>query len=255
MDISNLSKIILDYAEKKDFITDSEILFCINKCYPNFNISFKNIVISMLMEDKIIYSYDLNKYKIYKEKIAYIPYRNEIIEKKLIKYLENKQIQISYFDSAFYNSFSTLQSVKNYLFIGVQSYAINYLIDKIEKDNRKAITSNDLSKLRKLFSGIDFDFDYVIKSINVDTPLFKKENALFVYPKLETLLVDLISDKTLNDMYSSQIENIYTNAFNNYAIKINTLFRYADKKGVKNQILSLLEFIDFNIERGEFNYD
>lgn len=145
--------------------------------------------------------------------------------------------------------------MKNYLFVGIESYAVNYLIDKIEKDNKKAITSNDLAKLKKLFSGINLNFDYVIKTINIDTPLYKKRNSTFYYPKLETLLVDLITDKTLSNLYSSEIENIYVNALKEYTVKINTLLRYADKKGVKDKIKSLLEFIDFNIERGEFNYD
>ena len=145
--------------------------------------------------------------------------------------------------------------MKTYLFIGVESYAVNYLLDRIEKDNKKAITSSDFIKLRKLFSGIEFDFNFVVKTINVDTPLFKKKSDVFCYPRLETLLVDIIADKFLFDLYSSEIENIYKNALKKYAIKINRLLRYADKKGVKAKIMSLLEYIDFNIKRGEFNYD
>ncbi|MDD7715502.1 MAG: hypothetical protein PUJ84_06325, partial [Mollicutes bacterium] len=78
---------------------------------------------------------------------------------------------------------------------------------------------------------------------------------IFCYPKLETLLVDLVTDKLLLDLYSSEIENIFINAFKKYAIKVNRLLRYADKKGAKEKIIKLLEYIDFNIERGEFNYD
>ena len=129
------------------------------------------------------------------------------------------------------------------------------MLDKIEKDHKKVIASADLAKLRKLFSGIEFGFDYVLKTINEDTPLFKKRDDIFCYPKLETLLVDLVTDKLLLDLYSSEIENIYINAFKKYAIKVNRLLRYADKKGAKEKIIKLLEYIDFNIERGEFNYD
>lgn len=255
MDLSRLSKIILDCAEERDFITDSEIVSFAKQCYPNFNSSFKNILIAMLMEDKIIYSYDLNIYKTYKNRKEFIPYQNKAVEKQLLNYLGDKQLEISYFSSSFYNSLSSLQSMKTYLFIGVESYAVNYLLDRIEKDNKKAIISSDFIKLRKLFSGIEFDFDFVIKTINVDTPLFKKKSVAFCYPRLETLLVDIIADKFLFDLYSSEIENIYKNALKKYAIKINRLLRYADKKGVKAKIRSLLECIDFNIKRGEFNYD
>lgn len=255
MDISKLSKIILDYGNKKDFISDAEILSFAKECYPNFNPSFKNILISMLMEDKVIYSYDRNTYKVYRDRKEFICYENEAIEKQLIKYISDKQLKVSYFDSSIFNSLSSLQSIKSYIFVGVESYAVNYLLDKMEKSNKKTITTNDLAKLRKLFSGVHFDFDYVIKTINVDTPLFKKRSDYFYYPKLETLLVDLFADKTLYNLYSSEIENIYINAFRGYAIKINTIFRYAEKKGVKEKIMSLLDYISFDIKRGEFNYD
>ncbi|MBQ7995951.1 MAG: hypothetical protein IJ247_07070 [Bacilli bacterium] len=255
MGIERLSKIVLKYAEKKDYITDSEILSFARRCYPGFNTSFKNIVISMLMQEKVIYSYNLNQYKAYGKRKDFVPYKSTIVEKQLFSYTGDKELKISYFDSSIYNSLSSLQSMKNYLFIGVESYAVNYLVDKIEKSGKKAISSNDLSKLRKLFSGIEFDFDYVVKTINEDTPLFKEKGNCFCQPRLETLLVDIVSDKTLNDLYSSEIESIYFNAFKGYAIKINRLFRYAEKKGCKDKIKSLLEYIDFDVERGEFNYD
>lgn len=255
MNISSLSKIILDYGEKNDFITGDDILSFIKKCYPNFNCSYKNIIIAMLMNEKIIYAYDLNVYKTFKKRIEFIPYQNKALESQLEKFIKDKNIIISYFNSSFYNSLSSLQSINNYLFLGVESYAVNYLVNQIEKNNKKVVLSNDLAKLRKLLSDLNHNFDYVVKTINVDTPLFKKKSNVFYYPKIETLLVDLLSDKTLRDLYSSEIENIYLNALNEYAIKINTLLRYANKKGIKQKIISLLEYINFDIKRGEFNYD
>ena len=255
MDINAISNKIKKYAEGRDYVTDKEIFSLAKECYPNFNSSFKNILISTLMDEGVIYSYNLHIYKIYGKRNEFIPYQDKDTEKRLIKYLGDKQIKISYFASSLFNSLSSLQSMKTYLFVGVESYAINYLLDKIEKDNKKVIASTDLAKIRKLFSGIELGFDYVLKTINVDTPLFKKRDDIFCYPKLETLLVDLVTDKLLSDLYSSEIENIYINAFKKYAIKINRLLRYASKKGVKEKIIELLEYIDFNIERGEFNYD
>ena len=255
MDIKNLSKIILDYAKSRDFITDSEILMLAKRCYPSFNSSFKNILIAVLMAEKVIYCYDFHVYKVYGTRKQFVPYKNMMVEKRLLRYLTDKQLRASYFDSSFFNSLSSLQSMRSYLFVGVESHALNYIMDKMAKDNKKAITSNDLARLRKLFPEIQFDFDYVLKTINEDTPLFKKKSKVFCYPKLETLLVDLITDKTLSDLYSSEIENIYINAFNEYVIKINRLTRYADKKGVKEKLMHLLEYIDFDIKKGEFKYD
>ena len=63
MDINNLSKIILEYSKNRDFITDTEIIALTKTSYPDFNESFKNILISMLMNKKVIYSYNFNIYK------------------------------------------------------------------------------------------------------------------------------------------------------------------------------------------------
>ena len=251
MDINAISKKIKEYAEGRDYVTDREIFSLAKECLPNFNSSFKNILISMLMGEGVIYSYNLHIYKIYGKRNEFIPYQDIDVERRLIKYLGDKQIKISYFVSSLFNSLSSLQSMKTYLFVGAESYAINYLLDKIEKDNKKVIASTDLAKLRKLFPGIELGFDYVLKTINEDTPLFKKRNDIFCYPKLETLLVDLVTDKLLLDLYSSEIENIYINAFKKYAIKINRLLRYADKKGAKEKIFKFIQYIDFNIERGK----
>lgn len=255
MDISTLSRIIIDYAKRRDFITDSDIVSLAKQHYRDFNDSYKSILIQKLVDSKAIYCYDINIYKAYRNREEFVPYQNALVEKQLLKYFKNKQLSISYFDSSFYNSLSSLQSMKSYLIVGIESYAVDYLIDKIEKDKKKVITTTDLAKLRRLFSGIEFDFDYVIKTINVDTPLFKKRSDTFCYPKLETLLVDLVTDKVLSDLYSSEIVNIYINALTEYAIKINTLLRYADKKGAKEKIKTLLKNIDFDIKRGEFSYD
>ena len=255
MNTNILSKIILEFAEKKDFLTDSEIVLLAKKCDPDFNPLFKNILIASLMEAKIIYAYNLSRYKLYKERKEFVPYQDIEVERQLSTYIEDKHLKISYFHSSFYNSLSSLQIIKSYLFVCVESYAVDFLVDKVKKDNKKVITSNDLAKLRKLFSGIEFDFDFVIKTINIDTPLSKKQNKSFWYPKIETLLVDLISEKTLYDLYSSEIENIYINAFKQYAIKMNRLLRYAEKKGCKDKIKCLLKSINFNIERGEFDFD
>lgn len=253
MDIRTISNAVLSRANSKDVIFYPEIVEIIKSLYPGFNEDYKNIVIKQLRDSGIIYSYDTGKYKAYKNRKPFVFARNEEIEKQLSFYRGDKDFSISYFDSSFFNKLCSLQSTKSYLFIGVEYYVVNYLSDRMEKDKKNVIVTNDLAKLRKFYSGIDFDFDYVIKTINIDTPLVDGEDSVFRYPKIETLLVDLLSDKTLKDLYSFEIETIYRNAFKRYAIKINTLLRYAEKKGVVDHIRYILLTIGFDIEKGEFN--
>lgn len=45
MDINAISKKIKEYAEGRDYVTDREIFSLAKECLPNFNSSFKNILI------------------------------------------------------------------------------------------------------------------------------------------------------------------------------------------------------------------
>lgn len=253
MNIDSISKRVLDYANHNDVIFYDEIMEIIIDENPAFNKDYRNIIIKELRDQGVIYSYNTGVYKAYKNRIPYNFHKDALIEKNLLKYVADSGIDITYYNTSLFNQFCSLQSTTNYLIVGVESYAINFLQDKMEKDKKKVIISNDLAKLKRFF-GVDLDFDYVIKKINMDTPLTYDDNSSFFYPKIETLLVDLLSDKFLSGLYSSEIDNIFRNAFNRYAIKINTLLRYARKKGVEDHIRYILLMIRFNIEKGEF-YD
>ena len=102
MDINAISNKIKKYAEGRDYVTDKEIFSLAKECYPNFNSSFKNILISTLMDEGVIYSYYLHIYKIYGKRNEFIPYQDKDTEKRLIKYLGDKQIKISYFASSLF---------------------------------------------------------------------------------------------------------------------------------------------------------
>ena len=56
----------------------------------------------MLMGEGVIYSYNLHIYKIYGKRNEFIPYQDIDVERRLIKYLGDKQIKISYFVSSLF---------------------------------------------------------------------------------------------------------------------------------------------------------
>lgn len=252
MNIDSISKRVLDYASRNDVIFYHEIMEIIIDENPAFNKDFRNIIIKELRDRGIIYSYNIGVYKAYKNRIPYTFHKDSLIEKNLLGYVADSGLDVTYYNTSLFNQFCSLQSTTNYLMVGVESFAVNYLQDKMEKDKKKVVTSNDLARLKRIF-GVNIDFDYVIKKINMDTPLTHDDNSSFLYPKIETLLVDLVSDKVLSELYTSEIDNIFRNVFSRYAIKINTLLRYAKKKGVEDHIRYILLMIRFNIEKGEFD--
>lgn len=243
---------IKHYVEAKYFVSSIELIDLLSKSINNFKREYKNIYIKELCDQGIIYAYDVDKYKAYKNRKKY----NPLVDEKLIKFLTNikkdKNVTISYFDTSFYNSLSYLQSLKKYIYIGVESYAFEYISSKMMELGKEVISSSDLHNSKKILAHLNINVDFVLKNINEDTPLIKKRGTAIAFPKLEALLVDLLFEKSLRDIYETEIENIYKNAFKIYSIKINTLLRYAKKKKIEAKVLSLLDDINFDIKKGEF---
>ena len=130
---------------------------------------------------------------------------------------------------------------------------MDYLMDYLLKSDNVVIKSSDISKVKEMCH-VPITFDFVFKSINQDTPRIRSSNNNYIYPKIETLLIDVLTDKELNSIYSSEINTIYKNAFIKNAVNLNTLFRYAKKKCVLETVYVILNDIDYDIKKGEF-YD
>ena len=243
------------FENAKTIYSKDEIIDVLRECITNYNDAFKNLYFKQLCDEGCFYSYYNDGttiwFKPYKNKIDFVLNRDSMTEKLLLKFIEGKEIPVLYYNSSFFNGLTSLQVQTEYVIIGIESYAQDYLLDCFRKNNIKAISSSDLFELKRLFK-MDFHFDYVTKSINEDTPQNKSKNGSFNYPKIETLLVDVLSDKLLNSTYSSEVNNIFRNALSKYAININTLLRYAKKKGVLEEIHEIFREIGFDKEKGEF---
>ena len=60
-------------------------------------------------------------------------------------------------------------------------------------------------------------------------------------PTLEKLLVDILRDPDFFFLQGSESEHIIDNAFSLYAINRNRLFRYAERRKVKEELTSIME--------------
>ena len=242
------------YLDFNKIVTSDDIVFLYRKYCDGFYGDYKNILIKRLCDEGHIYSYGFGTYKAYSGRIKYKPYRNKNIENMINGIISNKGINMAYFNTAIFNELSSLQSFVNYDFLEIESFGIKYLEDYLIKKGKKVIDSRDYVTLKRIYKAIDFDFDYILKTFNENTPFYKERGSPIYYPGLETLLVDLLTDSTLDYMFGSQIETIFRNSFSKYAIKINTLMRYARKKGIDDKVRWLLKTIKFDMEKGEF-YD
>ena len=71
---------------------------------------------------------------------------------------------------------------------------------------------------------------------------------------IEKLLVDVFCDAEFNYLEGSELSAIYDNAFYKYTINKNKLFRYAARKGKKEEISKFMETIKANtiIDKDDF---
>lgn len=254
----NKKTLIEEFGNKNDVFTAHELVLYVNK-NGNFHIG-KNSVnnfIKKWCDENVIYSYYNGLYKLTKHKKKYNPWDDSKVNKYLCP-LEEKGIFAYYFDSALYNEFTSLQAIKHYVCVCVEGYAENYIIDYFLKKNVRVIKSNDLSKLQRDLPLLSDNYDFIIKTFNEDTPLYKKMNTKcsnIFYPKIETILVNVLSDKYLRKIYSAELGNIFKNVFAKYCVNLNSLIRFAKKKGVEKPLINILKDINFNINKGEFVYD
>ena len=91
-----------------------------------------------------------------------------------------------------------------------------------------------------IYRYVDMDSRVIfVKNLVSEAPL--QEVSGVPMPTLEKLLVDILRDTDFFYLQGSESDRIIENAFNLYTINSNRLFRYADRRKVKKELLSILE--------------
>ncbi len=80
---------------------------------------------------------------------------------------------------------------------------------------------------------------FFVKNLVSEAPLQKVSDVPM--PTLEKMLVDILRDTDFFYLQGSESEHIIENAFNLYVVNLNRLFRYAGRRKVKKELLSILE--------------
>lgn len=227
----------------------------IKKSNKQIKEKYKRTYIKRAVDKGIIYKYFNNKYKLTNEKEIYTPFINEKLEKNIKKIFKNKNFIVSYLDTSIINQFSELQTINNYILIETPKASIDYLLSKLNSNKIPAITYKEFLKIRNIHNYSINIPNIIIKPLSYDAPLIKSSFNIIMYPKIEKIMVDLLSDKYLYNQYSFELDNIYRNILNKYRINLNTLIRYSSKKLVKEKMLDIIKNLDFDIRIGEFKND
>ena len=112
----------------------------------------------------------------------------------------------------------------------------NYL-----KDEEKAVYLRPSSEL--IYNYIDLSQPSIfVKPLISESPLQAYKGILV--PTLEKLLIDLQRDKDFFYLQEAEGVNIFQNAFSLYSVNESRLLRYANRRGIRKEIKTILQVIN-----------
>jgi hypothetical protein len=166
---------------------------------------------------------------------------------KINRFLKKQFPLISYcvWDSGLLNEFA--QHLSSYQFI---------LVD-VDRDVAESV----YYKLKEEFSGTflrpseallndvlpDFRLPLVVRYLTSESPLSKRDDIPVV--TIEKILVDVFCDPEFYYLVGSERRAVFSNAYYKYTINENKLFRYAARKGRKEEIQEYIREGQFNGQR------
>lgn len=163
--------------------------------------------------------------------------RSNIISKTLVKHFPF--IDYCIWDTRLINEFAHHQISMNYLILEVEREVLDSVCNLLRKDIKQIVKhSND-----DIFYDIieTLDSPIIIKPLVSESPVQVIENTKTV--TVEKLLVDIIADKQLLSIPENETHKIVQNAFERYTVNKSKLFRYAWRRGKKEEINNILKTI------------
>lgn len=172
------------------------------------------------------------------------PFEPEIIPtlKKLSGKLKKEFPFLNYvlWSSSWLNDLTTLQLLRNVLVIEVEAGSEEAVFRTIKDSFPSRIFLNPKeSEWENYMSGEE--------NIIVKTMISESPNITFhaiKIARLEKILVDLYCDKFWKNIFSSEISNIYSEAFGSYSINYSTLLSYASRRGKREDIWNYMKSLD-----------
>lgn len=160
------------------------------------------------------------------------------VEEENISRLINKEfnnININIWSSTLLNKWFNLLIMKNLIFVECDKFYEKYIFDLLNEKYKGIVllnpTVNEINKYSK-------DNTVIIKNKISKSPSNLKGNKI----TLEKLSVDLLFDKTLNNLYgSTELLNSFAKIINTYNIDFSKMITYADRRGKKVIFLNILD--------------
>lgn len=234
MDTFLKSKII-SYLEVQSTVSKAKLVDCIMLDFPELKESTINVYLSRLKKEGIIKNPSRGIYSL-KGRKTYHP----TIDSKL-KRLFNKIkkeypfVEFCVWNTKWLNEFMRHQPFKFYTVLELDKDVTESVFYTLKELGKQVFIEPDAETFDLYISNSE---DVIIlKHLISEAPLQEIEKT--VVPTIEKLLVDMTIDTKMYAAQQSEIEFIYANVFEKYAVNKNKMKRYAYRRNRENEVENL----------------
>jgi predicted transcriptional regulator of viral defense system len=148
-----------------------------------------------------------------------------------------KYLDVTVTDAGVLNEFMNLLPFASIVSLETKKSATGAVLSALRKDGVDAYAKSDYPRLEKYISTSN---PVIVRPELAANPTLKARGKVH-YANLEKTLVDLVCDDAIYGQYQGEeLENIYRDATERYAVNYSQMLKYANARKKKLEVLSLL---------------
>jgi predicted transcriptional regulator of viral defense system len=140
------------------------------------------------------------------------------------------------FDTGWYNEFMVHQVFTSYVIVQVEKESMSAVFNQLSHDFKDVFIQPDKNTIDTYIS--QRKEVIIIETLISESPLTEVQGVKV--PSLEKLLVDLWTDKWVYAAQFEEVEHIFKEAFQKYAVNRSRLKRYARRRGKEKEITEFI---------------
>ena len=234
---ANVENKVNDFFHLHKEATRKDLTDYISQIEPEFTPSTISTYITRMVNNGIIFRNGRGNYT-YKEKRDYSPLVNQRL--KLITNKIKQEFPLLSFcvwDSNWLNEFMRHQLFRQMLVIEVEKDGAESVFYALGETNKKIFYKPDAMVFERYIAG--HDDPIIIMPLISESPI--REDGKIPIPTLEKFLVDMVADKNLYAAQQAELDFIYENAMEKYAISVSKMKRYARRRNQLEKTMLLVE--------------
>lgn len=233
--INTIKDKIESYFKEQSTISKEKLVNCMVLDFPELKQSTINVYLSRLKKEGLIKNPARGMYAL-KEKKTYNPVVDSYLKRLFNKIKKDYPfVEFCIWDTKWLNEFMRHQPFKYYMVLELDKDVTEAVFHALKEQGKQVYIEPDAETFNLYINNSE---DVIIlKHLISEAPL--QEINKITLPTLEKLLVDMTIDTKLYAAQQSEIEFIYTSAFEKYEVNKNKMKRYAYRRNRENEVENL----------------